>query len=326
MRRIAVVVVLFMLFGMLNVGFAMEKHQNKNKVAIMLACFGTTYPEALKGVTNVRDRVEKAFPGVKVEVAFTSNIIRNIWHKRQNDKEFLKKYKGVAEQFINIKGILGTMADLQESGYNTIVVQPTHLYTGEQFVDLNSYINALKSIKTIKKKWMPFNKITVGRPLMGTWGDRYDYHEDMEILAKALKADVELAKKNKAALVYMGHGNEYFSTGAYIEFQQVMRKMYPDIKIIVGTVEGYPSLDDVLNSLKHAGVKKVLLKPLMDSAGDHARNDMAGADKDSWKSMMEARGIKVIPVLHGLGEMNSVVDIFIQHIRDAANDAGIALK
>ncbi len=325
MKKVSVVVVLVMLFGMFNLSFAMKKESGKDKVAIMLACFGTTYPQALKGVTNVRDRVKEAFPGVKVEVAFTSNIIRNIWHKRQNDKEFLKKYK-VAEQFVNIKGILGTMADLQENGYKTIVVQPTHLYTGEQFVDLNSYINALKSIKTIKTKWMPFKKIVIGRPLMGTWGDRYDYHRDMEILAGALKADVELARENKAALVYMGHGNEYFSTGAYIEFQQVMRKMYPDAKVFVGTVEGFPSLDDVLSSLKHYNVKKVVLKPLMDSAGDHARNDMAGADKDSWKSRMEARGIKVVPILHGLGEMNSVVDIFIQHIRDAAKDGGIVLK
>lgn len=325
MRKVAVVVVLLMLFGMFSVGFAMEKHQGKDKVAIMLACFGTTYPQALKGVTNVRDGVMKAFPGVKVEIAFTSNIIRNIWHKRQNDKEFLKKYKDAA-QFINIRGILGTMAELQENGYKTIVVQPTHLYTGEQFVDLNSYINALKSIRTIKTKWMPFNKIVVGRPLMGTWGDKYDYHEDMKILAKALNSDVEHARKEKAALVYMGHGNEYFSTGAYIEFQQVMRNMYPGVKIFVGTVEGFPSLDDVLDSLKHYDVKKVLLKPLMDSAGDHARNDMAGADKDSWKSRMEARGIKVVPVLHGLGEMNSVVNIFVQHIRDAAKDGGIVLK
>jgi len=326
MKKVAVIIALFMLFGMVGTGSAMKKQAKKDKVAIMLACFGTTYPEALKGVTNVRDQVQKAFPGTMVKVAFTSNIIRHIWHKRQNDKKFLSKYKRIAEEFINIKGILGTIAELQESGYKTIVVQPTHLYTGEQFVDLSSYINALRSIKTIKTKWMPFDRIALGRPLMGTWGDKYDYHEDMEILAKALKADVELAKKNNAALVYMGHGNEYFTTGAYIEFQQVMRNVYPDVKIFVGTVEGFPALDDVIKGLKHYNVKKVLLKPLMDSAGDHARNDMAGPDKDSWKSMIEAQGIKVIPVLHGLGEMNSVVDIFIQHIRDAARDEGIVLK
>ena len=241
--------------------FAMGKQENKK--AIVLANFGTSYLSALKAITTIQDEVRKNFPNVKVKMAFTSNIIRSIWHKRRNDAAFMKEHGKELKEFLNIKGPLATIADLQDEGYRTIIVQPCHVYSGEEFMDLCSYVSGLNAIKTIKIKYMPFVKLVVGRPALGTFGPVYDYHKDLETAAKVLKDDVTLAKKEKAALVYMGHGNEFFSTGIYIEFQQVMRKMYPDVKIFIGTVEGFPSLEDVLTGLRHQKVRKVVLKPFM---------------------------------------------------------------
>ncbi|RLB84326.1 MAG: sirohydrochlorin cobaltochelatase [Deltaproteobacteria bacterium] len=303
--------------------FAMGRQ--KIKKAIVLAGFGTSYPSALISFTDLQKEAQKAFPGVKVKIAFTSNIIRKIWHKRQDDKQFLKDNKNIPEEILFVKGPLATIADLQDEGYNTIIVQPTHVYEGEEYTDLSSYISGLNAIKTVKKKYMPFKKLVLGRPILGKKGPEYDYHKDMEICAKAMAGDVALAKNDRAALVYMGHGNEFLTTGAYIEFQQTMRKMYPDTPIFIGTVEGYPSLENVVNGLMHSKIEKIVLKPLMIVAGDHANNDMAGKDDDSWKNVIKAHGITVITVIHGIGENPEIGKILIRHIKDAARDNKIKL-
>ncbi len=295
------------------------------KKAIVLAGFGTSYPSALIAITNIRDRVQKAFPDTKVKMAFTSNIIRRIWHKRQNNKQFLAENPDIPKDILFVKGPLATIANLQDEGYNVIIVQPTHIYAGEEFADLSSYVAGLNAIKTIKAKFMPFKKLVIGRPLLGRQGIEHDYHADLIPAAEALAADVALANKNGATLVYMGHGNEYYSTGAYIEFQQTLRKMYPKTNILVGTVEGYPSLDNVVEGLLHTKTKKVLLKPFMIVAGDHANNDMAGDDDDSWKKVLESKGIDVITVTKGLGENSMIADIYINHIKDVAKESDINL-
>jgi len=295
------------------------------KKAIVLAGFGTSYPSALVAITNIRDRVQKAFPETKVELAFTSNIIRKIWHKRQNDKQFLADNPNIPKDILFVKGPLATIADLQDEGYNVIIVQPTHIYAGEEFADLSSYIAGLNATKTIKTKFMPFKKLVIGRPLLGKYGIKYDYHDDLTPAAEALADDVALADKNGATLVYMGHGNEYYSTGIYVEFQQTLQKMYPKTNILVGTVEGYPSLDNVVEALLHTKTKKVVLKPFMVVAGDHANNDMAGDEDDSWKKVLESKGIEVITVTKGLGENSKIVDIYINHIKDVAKDNDIDL-
>ncbi len=297
----------------------------KDKKAIVIAGFGTTYPAALVSFTTIQQQVEKAFPKVKVKIAFTSNIIRNIWHKRQNDKKFLAENKNIPKDILFVKGPLATIADLQDDGYNIIVVQPTHIYDGEEYADLTSYLDGLNAIKTVKARFRPFKKLVLGRPLLGKKGIEHDYHEDIEACARAMADDVALAKKKGAALVYMGHGNEYLSTGAYIEFQQVMRELYPDTPVFVGTVEGFPALDDVVSGLIHTKIKKILLKPMMIVAGDHANNDMAGDEDDSWKSVIEAKGIKVIPEVKGMGINLKVVKIYVRHIKDAARDNKIKL-
>jgi sirohydrochlorin cobaltochelatase len=292
---------------------------DQGKVAILLASFGTTVPSAIESITNIQQEVKKAFPDVPVKLTFTSNIIRSIWKERQAEaKKWLGK--GIPKEVLYVKNIIATVGDLREDGYRNIIVQPTHMFFMEQAQDLSSYVNAFASIKTTKKKWMPFDKIVMGRPAMGGPGDRYDYHEDMEKVLKTLVADIKLARKNKAMLVYMGHGNEHWSTGIYMEAAKKMRELYPDVVTYIGSVEGFPGIKDVARYLSHFDSGKIVLKPFMIVAGDHATNDMASDEEDSWKSILTKQGFKVIPVLKGLGSNDKFAKIFVDHIRDAARD------
>ncbi len=296
-----------------------------DKRAVVLAGFGTTYPTAVAAIIDIRKKVQKAFPRVTVKIAFTSNIIREIWHKRQQDATFLEENRDVPKDILYVKGPLATIADLQDAGYRTVIVQPLHVYDGEEYTDLCSYIRGLNAITTVKKKYQPFEKLAIGRPALGRHGIVHDYHKDMEAAAKALAPDVALAEKNGAALVYVGHGNEYYSTGVYAEFQEVMRRLYPKARVFVGTVEGFPSKDDVVSAVTSDGIKKVLLKPLMIVAGDHANNDMAGDDADSWKNTFKRAGIRVQCDIHGLGENPAWNELYVQHIEDVAKDYHINL-
>jgi len=324
MKRLNLIIIMIILSLTLAASsFSMENQ--KGKKAIVLAQFGTSYPSALTAITGIQKEVQKAFPGVEVRLAFTSYIIRNIWHERQNDKKFLKENKNIPGEILYVKGPLATIAGLQDEGYTTIIVQPTHVFEGEEYLDLKSCVDSLSSINTVRPKHKPFEKIVIGRPLLGEKGDKYPYHEDLEIAAKAVKGDVALAGKNNAALVYMGHGNEVLSTGAYIEFQETLRKMHPATSIYIGVVEGFPSLDYVVAGMVKDKIKKVVLKPFMIVAGDHANNDMAGDEDDSWKTVINTKGIKVIIEVQGLGDNPEVAKIFIQHIKDVANDNHIEL-
>jgi sirohydrochlorin cobaltochelatase len=124
----------------------------------------------------------------------------------------------------------------------------------------------------------------------------------------------------------MGHGNEHWSTGIYGEVQQKLREVYPDVVSYVGVVEGYPSLTDLLPAIKAGAAKKVMLKPFMIVAGDHAVNDMAGPEADSWQSFLTAEGFTVETVLTGLGENNAFARLFVDHIADVATERNIILK
>ncbi|MBE9487076.1 MAG: sirohydrochlorin cobaltochelatase [Chloroflexi bacterium] len=305
----------------------MESHAaSTNKTAIVVASFGTTYPSAVNALLAIVQDIQTAYPHTPVQMAFTSNIIRKKWHSRATDADYRKAHPQVPESFYHIKNILGTLADLQDQGYKTIVVQPTHLTHGEEFLDLTAHIEGLRSIKTTREHWQPFNKIALGRPLMGSWGPTSPYTDDLARLARAVAEDVEATQQANAALVYMGHGNAHLSTGLYYEFELLMNQHYPQIKTILGLVEGHPNLDEVLTKLQQANSKKVLLKPLMIVAGDHAANDMAGTEEDSWKTLLQVAGFRVSPVLQGLGDNAAVRRMFIDHLQDAATEAGIELR
>ncbi|KIX12155.1 sirohydrochlorin cobaltochelatase [Dethiosulfatarculus sandiegensis] len=293
--------------------------------ALVLAAFGAGQPQALNGILRVWEMTQKEFPKQKHALAFTSNMLRKIWQKRKNDPEWQKENPLVPPEVMEVKGTLATIANLQDQGYKNILVQPLHIYAGEEFSDLKSYIQGLNSIQTVKPKWQPFEKLVLGRPALGEPGPEHPYQEDIEKAAKALAEDVKTASGQNAALVYMGHGNEYFSPGIYMEMQNALNELYPENQIFIGTVEGSMSLDYVEKRLKHAGVQKVLLKPLMLVAGDHAHEDMSSSEPDSWKSILESRGYEVSCSLIGLGENPAWAAIYMDHIRDAALKAGLEL-
>lgn len=298
---------------------------NSGKNAIILASFGTTVPEAVEAITNITDVVRKAYPGTEVRITFTSNIIRSIWKKRQaQPKQWLDQ--GIPEEVLYVKNFIATVGDLLEDGYTNIIVQPTHMFFMEQSHDLAQYVNGLKSIRTMKERWNPIDTLVMGRPALGMPGDHYSYHDDVQAACKTFAADAEAAKKMGASLLLMGHGNEYWSTGIYSETEKVMREMYPDVKTYIGVVEGAPTIDDLTVRLTHADSKKILLKPFMIVAGDHAVNDMAGPEEDSWKSILTKEGYTVETELKGLGLNDDFAHLFVDHIADAAKDAGLQLK
>ena len=305
--------------------FAMTKTKIA-KTAIVVASFGTSYPSAVDSLLAIVKDIAAANPETPVQLAFTSNIIRKKWHGRAEDTEYRKAHPEVPDYFYRIKNVLGTLADFQDQGYQTIIVQPTHLTQGEEFSDVQATIDGLLSIRTMNKSWQPFEKIALGRPLMGTWGDDHPYAEDLQALAEALVDDVKLAEQRQATLIYMGHGNEYLSTGLYYEFERLMNRRYPQVKTLIGLVEGHPDFAELREKLPTVGTKKVILKPLMVVAGDHANNDMAGAGSDSWKSQLEGAGYTVQPIMQGLGDIPGVRRLFVEHLRTAATEAGIELR
>ncbi len=315
MRFIAPLFALLLLFT----SPAMAGHgseQGPAKKAVVLTAFGTSYPEALKSILNIKQRVERAVPGVPVRLAFTSNIIRKIWQERQGDKAWQKANPDVPEEVLYVKTPLATIADLQNDGYRDITVQSLHVFAGEEFHDTLVMVSGLRSIKAMKAKFSPFARLALGRPALGMPGVEHPYTDDIAAAVKTLKADVNEARKMDAALVYMGHGNDFFSTGIYAEFQKDMQDEY-DWPVIVACVEGFPQFDHVLADLKTSGKKKVLLKPFMVVAGDHASNDMAGGEDDSWKVMLTKAGYRVKTELRGLGCMDAWADLYVSHLKDA---------
>jgi sirohydrochlorin cobaltochelatase len=306
--------------------FGSEKPE-KNSQAIVLATFGTTVPSGLKGIIHIRDRIKEKFPGTEVRIAFTSNMIRKIWHKRINDNIFKKDNPTIPPDIYLIKGPLATIADLQDDGFTTILVQPGHISFGEEYLDLVSFIKGLNGIDTIKEKNQPFSKLVVGRPALGTAGPQHPFTDDITQVAQSLAGDIKKASAAGAALVYLGHGNDFFpSSGPYLQLVDVMNTLYPDTKTYIATVEGFPSVNTVLTSLKKDKIAKVLLKPLMTVAGDHAQNDMAGDGPESVQSIFSSNGIQVTSISEGLGEQDDFADIFVNHLADTAKDNGISLK
>lgn len=305
----------------------MSKHKKRsqiNKKAILLAHFGTTYPSALKSLENIRRQVQTRIPGIEVRHCFTSNMVRNIWSARRCDPQpWLDD--GVGEEFLNVQGFLGAIGNLQDGNYRTIIVQPTHMYHGEQFEDLKSYVSALQSIRTIKRVWSPFEKVVLSRPALGTCGVEHDYAKDIEEVSGLFADDVELARELDAALVCVAHGNDFFSSGAFHETCVVMRSRYPGAEIHIGMVEGRPDVEEIVAEVIGGGRKAVLLRPFMITAGDHAHKDIASDEPDSWKGAFEAAGCRVEIRMEGLGSDDRFAAIFARRILETAEDHGIDL-
>ncbi len=329
MFRLACTALLFpLLFTILVAGpaAASDSRSEGSKTAILLASFGTTVPSGVQALDNITNIVRKAYPGTEVRITFTSNMVRSVWKKRREENAQQWLDQGIPEEVMGVKNILQSLGDLQEEGYRNIIVQPTHMFFMEQSHDLSSYVAAVASIRTLKAKWRPFDQVVMGRPALGMPGDAYSYHHDIDRVITTFAADAAMARKEGAILLYMGHGNEHWSTGVYGETEKKMRQAYPDVETFIGVVEGTPSLEDLMERLKGSVSKKVVLRPFMITAGDHAVNDMAGDDKESWKSILTAAGFSVQPVLEGLGSNDAFAALFVENIADAAKERGIALK
>jgi len=317
MKKTTLLLLSVLFLFLLGVSSATAATKKEAVDAVIIASFGTSYPEALEAILTIDKEMRKAFPEAEIKHAFTSNIIRGIWHERAGDAAWKKANRSVPEWLYEVKGPLSTFGALQEEGKKRVVVQPTHVYAGEEYLDLKAYVDAVAGIDTLRAKWKPFSFMTMGRPALGKAGVHPEYHADIEKAAEALAGDVKKAKKMGAVLVYMGHGNEIFPTSAYAEFQKTMNAMYPEVTTVVGTVEGYPGLEEVTFALKHMKAKKVFMKPFMVVAGDHARNDMAGDEDDAWKPIIEKMGVKVTCELKGLGENPEWAKIYARHAVDA---------
>ena len=309
----------------------MPKHHHRSAVpesrpALVLALFGTTVKSGLKGLFGIEAALRKTFPQTPLAVAFTSNQVRHIWRKRAQDAAYRAEHPDIPEHLYTVRGPLAAIADLQDRGHGDIVVQPAHIVPAEEFQDLKNYVAALSGITTLKPHWRPFRKLVLGRPALGRYDLNHPYHEDIAAVVRALSGDLELARREGAALLYMGHGNPYFPAGGlYLEFAAAMRAAAPDVCTLIATVEGFPSLDEARAELVRQGCRRVILKPFLVTAGEHAMNDMAGEDEDSWRAVLQGDGFEVLPVLQGLGEIPAFAEIFVRHAAEAAHDAGLEL-
>jgi sirohydrochlorin cobaltochelatase len=197
------------------------------------------------------------------------------------------------------------LAKMAYEGFTDVAVLSTHIIPGEEYDDLKAVVDGFKAISSNAPK-AGFRFIGLSSPLLSG-------AEDFERLAGAL-AGTYSEQVRKGAFVFVGHGTHHFADAAYGALQFALWGKSPNF--FVGTIEGMPSYDDVASRLGAAKVKNVWIAPAMLVAGDHAHNDIAGAEPDSWKSMLEARGYKVTPVLEGLGQNAAVRELILMKLRE----------
>lgn len=266
-------------------GIAAHGDQRPMKKAIVLAAFGTTVPEARKALDQVEVKAKQAFPGVEIRWAYTSKIVRN---------KLAKDGKVYASPET-------TLAKLMDEGYTHVAVLSLHTIPGEEFHELNHNAHLFGEMAG------GFDKILVARPLLSS-------REDMERVASAMLKHIPASRKPEEPVVLMGHGTEKHPSDAiYLTMVHTLQELDPNVHI--ATVDGYPNLKDIVPKLKERKAKKVYLMPFMAVAGDHARNDMAGDQPDSWKSILSKDGFTCEPVLKGTVEYPEIVDVWLDHLR-----------
>lgn len=252
------------------------------KNAILMVSFGTSYLDALEKTVDVLEHeVAETYPQYQVYRAFTSQMILNK----------LKRTQGL--HFHNVRE---AMEQMMADQVERVIVQPTHIING---------IENEKMLSELAEYRNHFASIQVGEPLLSSI-------EDYKKAVHALMGEVELAQDE--VLLLMGHGTDHHATAAYPALEYVFHNLgYHNV--FVGTVEGFPELEDVRKQLGNAALKKLVLFPFLLVAGDHARNDMAGKE-DSWKTKLEANGYEVRPILRGLGELSGIRKIYMEHIEE----------
>jgi sirohydrochlorin cobaltochelatase len=261
------------------------------KKGILVVAFGSSMPEGEASIEAVTDAVRRAYPGVETRVAYTSRIImRKIARERG---------KAVDEPAV-------ALAKMAYEGFTDVAVLSTHIIPGEEYDDLKAVVDGFKAISSNAPK-AGFRFIGLSSPLLSG-------AEDFERLAGVL-AGAYSEQTKKGAFVFVGHGTHHFANAAYGAFQFALWEKSPNF--FVGTIEGSPSYDDVASGLGAAKLKDVWIAPAMLVAGDHAHNDIAGPEPDSWKSMLEAEGYNVTPILEGLGQNSAVRDLILEKLGEA---------
>jgi sirohydrochlorin cobaltochelatase len=311
--------IMFLLVQMAFLNFtskATAYERTPQKPAIVLAAFGTTEVGAVKSILNIRDKVKAAFPEYDVHLAFTSNIIRSIWHQRDSDKAFKKANPALPPEIYKIKNALSVLAEIQEGGARQVLVQSLHVTDGEEYQDLANLVGALTKYDTLKPVLKPFPWIGIGDPALGL---KDGTANNIDRAVKALESLAGQAKASNSALVLMGHGNEHLTQKVFSKLQVALRKAYGP-QVYVGTVEASPGAEDIVAAIKASkdAPSKALLAPLMIVAGDHALNDMAGEEEDSWVSIFKAAGLGTETFLQGLGSNDSWANIYVEHLKDLA--------
>ena len=253
---------------------------------LLVVSFGTSFNDSRRlTIGAIEGALTDAFPDYSVRRGFTSQII--IDHVKDRDN-------------VTIDNVTEALDRAVDNGVKTLVVQPTHLMNGFEYNDL---------VDEISQYADAFDQIVIGEPLLTS-------EEDFEAVAKAITEATKEYDDGKTAICFMGHGTEADSNGVYAHMQEVLTNLGYD-NYFIGTVEAEPSLEDLIKAVGEGEYERVVLEPLMVVAGDHANNDMAGDDEDSWKSVFEAEGYEVVCVLKGLGEFPEIQKLYVQHAQDA---------
>ena len=277
---------------------------------ILVVSFGTSYNDSrVEDIKGIEDVLKENYPDWSVRRAFTAQIIIN--HIQARDGEAIDNMQQALDRAV-------------ENGVKNLVVQPTHLMHGAEYDEM---------MEALEEYQDNFEAVAVAEPLLGEVGDDATViNEDKEAVAKAVSdaavADagyesMEKAAEDGTAFVFLGHGTSHTAKVSYSQMQTQLEELgYANA--FVGTVEGEPedtACEAVIEKVKEAGYTKVILRPLMVVAGDHANNDMAGAEEDSWKSMFEASENfeSVEAQIAGLGRIDAVKQIYVDHTKAAVD-------
>ena len=270
---------------------ALDNPRNQDEIGekeLLVVSFGTSFNDSRRlTIGAIESALEKAFPEYAVRRGFTSQII--IDHVAKRDGEIIDNMQEALDRAV-------------DNGVKTLVVQPTHLMNGLEYEEMS---------KAIAQYSDAFEQISIGQPLLTS-------DEDFQAVAKAITEATADYDDGETAIVFMGHGTEAESNGVYAKMQQVLTEG-GYAHYYVGTVEATPSLDDVLEAVKQGSYKRVVLRPLMVVAGDHANNDMAGDEDDSWKTTFEKEGYEVVCEVEGLGALEAVQQLYVEHAQAAVD-------
>jgi sirohydrochlorin cobaltochelatase len=276
------VVVSILLFSAAVCAAGEYRRQTPGKVGILLVAFGSSEASAQVSFENIDHKVAAAYPGVSVRWAYTSNIIR----------------EKLAGQGKHLDSPAVALARMLDERFTHVVVQSLHTIAGAEYHDLLRTVNGFKAMGG-------FQMVVLGDPLMAT-------QADMAAIVMAIAGIVPKERKKNEAVVLMGHGTHHPANAFYAALMFQLQLQDPNI--LVGTVEGYPDVDLIKTLMQARRIKKAYLMPFMSVAGDHAKNDMAGDEVDSWKSIFTKAGIQCVPVMKGTAEYDGFVDIWVGHI------------